>query len=285
VGLESSTPNALSIQNTGMYGALATAPPLPAPGRSFLDTLAFMQVYKNPADIFFLPSWGTDASGLVIREGLSTQLTTLHPPGASAPLLFLYQGNQWDDYSVDFVSNNLSLGGPLENIGGARPLLGNNRPLATAHYLIGLLRVQMQVAWCKSICLPNADDFITNARNSVSGVSSAIESGRWKDAFKGIADAVTKNMRMLSNVFQSFKDGGLYSGSLFPPLIRTQYGGFLTMYGFCKSVQIQWLPPFTPLTGHPARAQVSLKFARFFPSEAGRVPTRNRARSHLGLMG
>lgn len=231
-----------------------------------LDTLGFMQVYKQPLDIFFFHSWPEN-----ISESLNVQWAPLPFTGATAPLAYVYRGTNWEDYSVDLElhSSNPVIPQALTNQVTGQNVLG----------VLDLLRIQLQVAWCKSICLPDTGDLnqvAKNLRESLLGGKLSAENilQALRDSFKGAFD-------FLKKFVDTSKTYGLYSGRVFPPLIATQYGGFLRMYGFCKSVKIQYLPPFTPLTAFPHRAKVSLSFARFFPFN---LPDRKSARAKLGFM-
>lgn len=266
--------------NSSMYGALATAPPLPAPGRSVLDTLGFMQVYKHPMDIFFFHSWPED-----ITEGLTVQWAALPFMGATAPLAFVYEGAHWDDYevSLDLHTSNPVLSSQVtsvlqNNLGS--PASSSALPYFTV--LAQLMRIQLQVAWCKSICLPRFGDLMTNMEQTFHEFYKGIEKEKTAQAaFDLIKGSVQNAGDFLRKAMKKIGKYGLYSGEVFPPLIATQYGGFLRMYGFCQSVQIQYLPPFTPLVGLPHRAKVTLSFKRFFPFN---MPDRDLARSRFGWM-
>lgn len=261
------------VRESSAYGLLASAPPLPAPGRSVLDTLGFLQVFGSPLDTLFFHSWPDE-----ISEGVSTQWTQLPFAGASAPLAYLYMGNQWSDHSVSLNFHTSNPVNPIKYRGpsGSAQLIGQS--------IIDLLRIQMQVAWCKSICLPNTDEIARVAKDTVNAVNEA-EGGLNKlgAGLKGLGSGLAA---LAGKIKEAIERGGLdralYGGGLFPPLIAIQYGGFLRIYGFCNSLEIRWLPPFTPLTAHPHRADVTLNFARFFPFV--RTPNRTAARTKFGFM-
>lgn len=261
------------VRESSAYGSMASAPPLPAPGRSVLDTLGFLQVFGSPLDTLFFHSWPDE-----INEGLTTQWVQLPFAGASAPLAYLYMGNQWDAHSVTL---NFHTSNPHDSLKFRGP---RGSPQFIGQAIIDLLRIQMQVAWCKSICLPNTDRIAKEAKKVVDAVTG---SEGLVSAFGAGVKALASGASALGADFASAIERGgldraLYGGGLFPPLIAIQYGGFLRIYGFCNSLQIRWLPPFTPLTAHPHRADVTLNFARFFPFV--RTPNRTAARTKFGFM-
>jgi hypothetical protein len=268
MGILGAGPSFFSMfKNLNAYGALASAPPLPAPGRSVLDTLGFLQVFRNPLDVMFFHSWPDE-----INEGVTTVWDSYNFMGTSAPLAFVYRQNEWDDYQVKLQIHSSNPAQPLQFTSGSSEA-------RFANAILDILRVQLQVAWCKSVCLPNIDEVQQTAKDLVrqllapnQDVSTII------DAF---AKSLTKTANFAQRVLTDIQNNTLYAGGLFPPLIACQYGGFLRMYGFCSSCQIRWLPPFVPLTAHPHRAEVTMNFKRFFPFS---LPSRTGARMKLGYM-
>jgi hypothetical protein len=229
-------------------------------------------------DTLFFHSWPDE-----INEGLQTQWATLPFTGASGPLAFIYKGNTWQDYSVKIQMHSsnpilTTLAGKAVGSTGGQNIFSI---AGAANAILDVIRVQMQVAWCKSICLPNNDKFIAQAQAIIDSLTGA------KDDFDRFIDEFAKGIKgvasTLSTSISDLQELGPYAGSLFPPLITTNYGYFLKLYGFCNSVNIRWLPPFVPLVGFPHRAEVTLNFQRFFPF--AKTPTRNQARGQLGRMG
>lgn len=267
MGLLGTSPSfASQFKNLNAYGAIASAPPLPAPGRSVLDTLGFLQVFRNPYDTLFFHSWPDE-----INEGVTTMWDPLKFTGASAPLAFVYKGNDWDDYQVKLEIHTSNPSQPLQFTSGS----SESR---AANAILDILRVQLQVAWCKSVCLPNTEEINNVAKKAVKDLLNA---NKFEDFVQAFADTVSKSADFVKKSVGSFVDNTIYAGDLFPPLIACQYGGFLRLYGFCSSCQIRWLPPFVPMTAHPHRAEVTMNFARFFPFN---LPSRTSARMKLGFM-
>lgn len=255
------------------YALAATAPPLPAPGRILPDTLGWMQVWNSPLDLFFFHSWPDE-----INEGLTTQWFPYNFVGASAPLAYLYKGNQWDPFEVKLQlhASNVSLPQMALRKTGIAP--GGVFGIDIGLGLLELFRIQMQVAWCKSICLPNTDKQDALADSAIRQYSSATTIDEAINATKKLLqDTFATGQQIIAGILNK----GLYGGTLFPPLIATQYGGFLRMYGFCDSLQVRWLPPFIPVIALPHRAEVTLHFQRLFPVN---LPNKRRALSHFGYM-
>lgn len=261
------------------YGLLASAPPLPAPGRKILDTLGFMQVYGHPFDLLFFHSWPEE-----IGETVQTDWHPIIFPGAAAPIEYIYTGNEWLDYKVDLTFHNSNPIQPIKFNGGSVAV-------QFANIFLDVMRIQLQVAWCKSVCLPNterlnnaAKNLITQSGPSVGQQIASAATGQefnfsaaLKNLMSGFGDVLTE----VGRAFTSLSENGLREGSFFPPLIATQYGSFLRMYGYCTLCNIQYKPPFVPLFGYPQMADVSMTFKRMFPFN---LPTRSGARTKLGWM-
>jgi hypothetical protein len=261
------------LGTTGAYGLVASAPPLPAPGRSALDTFGAMSVFRSPLDTLFFHSWPDE-----INEGLQTQWQDLPFTGASGPLAFVYRGNTWQDYSVKLQMHTSNPLFPALGIKTGSSSIFSVQGAAMA--IFDVLRIQMQVAWCKSICLPNGDKMAAAAQAAVKSLLGATGGLR-----EFLSEAANQLKNVFGNVATALSDLtqlGPYAGSIFPPMIMTNYGGFLRLYGFCNSVSIRWLPPFVPFVAYPHRAEVTLNFRRFFPFS--KTPSRTLARIQLGVM-
>jgi hypothetical protein len=224
--------------------------------------------------MLFFHSWPEE-----INEGLQTQWQSLPFSGASGPLAFVYRGNTWQDYSVKLhmhTSNPLFPAIGFKNAGGASIFSLQGAALA----ILDVMRIQMQVAWCKSICLPANDTFKQLAENTIKSLTRTGQT--FEEFLKAAGQSLEGVFSTLSSSMSQIGDLGPYVGTLFPPMIETHYGGFLRLHGFCNSVNIRWLPPFVPLAGYPHRAEVTLNFQRFFPYT--RTPTRTMARTLLGRL-
>ncbi|KKN80255.1 hypothetical protein LCGC14_0332240 [marine sediment metagenome] len=242
---------------------VSLTPPLPAPGHKIPTSIAFIQVVGRPLDILFFQNWPDQ-----INEGLTSAWAQFNFSPATAPLAFQYEGTQWDPIVVNLVfhsGNNGSLFGIDTRLTGTDDFSRN-----IANPVLDLLRIQLQVAWCKSLALPSTDAINAPARK----LYKALAKG--KGFFAGLqaaAESVAATGELLA------KQGS----KIFPPMCRIAYGGFLLQFGYCASVQIRYLPPFTPVSAHPHRAEVDLTFHRAFP--IGSMPSGAgvRRRALLGM--
>lgn len=300
------------VQNPEVIGHKATYPPRPAPGRTEVDNYAYIGVYKNPMDRLYLQSWPDQ-----IEEGIQTQWQPLTFSGASAPLAAIYRGNTWDNYQVVFkihASNASAVSDvdpvtlplvpakqyamsyareqipfplpsvPDQNALPFSALASRSTPQQTidrSRAMEEIMKIQLQIAWCKSVCLPKTGELNKEIRNTIQQTQ---QSEDFEDALNSALEGAKRTLEHTKKALQSIADGGMYSGEIFPPLLETQYGNdWLKLYGFPESLRITYLPPFAPGSGYPHRADIVFSFIRFFPEE---LPTRNGMRySALGRMG
>lgn len=242
---------------------VSMTPPQPAPGHRFPTSIAFLQVVGKPLDILFFQNWPDE-----INEGLTSAWFPFEFAPATAPLAFQYMGTSWDPINVKLIfhsGNTSSIFGIDTRLTGTDDFSRN-----IANPVLDLLRIQLQVAWCKSIALPRID-IVNKAANKL---YKSLEGGGGVISF-----------------FETALEGAVETGTfltgqgskVFPPLLRIVYGGFLIQYGYCASVKIRYLPPFTPVSAHPHRAEVDLVFHRAFLR--GAMPSQEgvRRRALLGI--
>ena len=249
-------------------GLVATAPPLPSPGRTILDTLAFMEIVGRPWDLLFFQSWPDE-----IKESLSAEYKTLEIHNTSGILGAVWSKTSWGDFNtkLTFHSSNSSW---LSGFGfGFLSGSGDNIAARYAQALVNAVRIQLAVSWCQHLCLPENTSALAAATNTWSEVATEVLgtddiSKQMKAVMRGMvtsfAEAAETAKKNLSSVP---RDSGLlqWTTPFTPPLVAVQYGDFARFYGLCKSVNVSWQSPFTPLLGYPQRATVDLSFMRIFP--------------------
>lgn len=214
---------------TAVRHGMVNGIPVPPPGQTLPTNIGFLQLVRDPFDVLFFQNWPEE-----ITEGLTTEWDEWKISLSPQPLDYFYGGSVWDDLIVnlDFHSAVPQAGFGLTdntqqsnlNVGGFP--IGN--PFENP--IINLLRIQMQVAWCKSLALPDL---------------TAVKDAKERTRLSGTGTA-----------------GG--AAQLFPPRVRIVYGGFFIALGYALSVKVRYLPPFTPIVGFPHRATVEIAFKRIF---------------------
>lgn len=250
-------------EGDGEYaGLIASAPPSAAPGLLVPD-ISYMKRYKKDYDILFMHSWPES-----ITEGITNTWDVANFPGVQVPLYAMWQSTVWNDYTVAFTAHcsNPMIRKIASNISntGSGGAVGQYGSFAAGLYAgaLDLLRVQLQVAWCKSIMLPNNKKVFDVAKQwaNIAGGGGG-EGSALKKIIKGLKDTI----KTAEDYTKTIAKEGFYSGALQPPVIETHYGAFLTLYGVPVQCNIVYQRPFTPVLGYPHRADISMGFHRFFP--------------------
>ncbi len=263
-----------SIANTlstgSAFGLVASGTPTPSPGRYVPDTIAYMQRFGHPYDMLFMHSWPEE-----IVEGLTNIWNVGPTPGMQVPLYAFWQTTEWRNYSVDFTihssnpftANAANAG--LESLGSPAALMTAS---SNAFGLIELLRVQLQISWCRRIMMPNNANAIALAKQQAQVIQAAKTAG---DVLDALIDSLEGILDAASDMFTKIREdpAGFYGGATQPPVVVTQYGSFLRLYGVPQDLTITYQRPFTPILGYPHRAEIGMNFKRFFPPGVD-IPTR-----------
>lgn len=255
-------------------GLIASAPPSASPGMIVPD-ISYMKRYGSDYDILFMHSWPD-----TIVEALSNQWDVPSFPGLQVPLYAMWQQTNWNDYNIQFTIHDANPG--FGKVGLPSAAINSSAGAVNPQGLLALLRVQLQIAWCKGIMLPNNDEFLKTANESVKSMLSLNTLSDSKAVLKELISKFKDVIAVSKSALERIQKEGLYSGSLQPPVIQTQYGSFLSLYGVANQCTITYKQPFTPLLGYPHRADVAIGFHRFFPPGV-RIPTRTG--STEGAMG
>lgn len=249
-------------------GRIALTPPQPAPGHKIPSNIAFIQVVGSPLDLLFFQNWPDE-----IVEGLNSSYSEFNFSPATAPLAFQYMGSTWEPFVVKLIFHS----GNTESIFGVNTRLPGGDPITRNLFnpILDLLRIQVNVAWCKSLALPMTGPINEAAkaiRTRANAAATQLKAGNLTGAARTLFGGGNKTTRGVSALL------GKPDSDLFPPLCRVVYGGFLVLRGYCASVRVRWLPPFTPVSAHPHRAEVELTFRRQFESTdlPGRESVRRR---------
>ncbi len=250
-------------------GRVALTPPQPAPGHKIPSNIAFIQVVGSPLDLLFFQNWPDE-----IVEGLNSSFAEFNFAPATAPLAFQYMGSSWEPFVVKLIFHS----GNTESIFGVDTRLTGSDEISRNLFnpILDLLRIQVNVAWCKSLALPLTGPINEQAkaiRTRATTASAQARAGNIVGAAKTLFGGGNKTTKAVNALL------GKPDSDLFPPLCRVVYGGFLVLRGYCATVRVRWLPPFTPVSAHPHRAEVELTFRRQF--ESTDLPGRDSVRRRI----